>query len=216
MNGIDHVSTVLLTLIHGTWPEGVIPRLTKHPLWFEEGSTFRTKLVTSLANKRIACKIAAFSWSGANSILDRDRAASELADYLAENSKAHVPHFVIAHSHGGNVTLRAISYAERALDNPPFVVTMATPFIEAKYAQIDFSVLTRKIPLAQKWALIRSYDLKFSSFGVIAWAFIIWVGLFPLASILSNISVNSFIRVGSASNYSLPLSVWATHALFVF
>jgi hypothetical protein len=79
MNGIDHVSTVLLTLIHGTWPAGVIPRLAKHPLWFEEGSTFRTKLVTSLANKGISCKIAAFSWSGANSILDRDRAASELA-----------------------------------------------------------------------------------------------------------------------------------------
>lgn len=215
MNGIDHVSTVLITLVHGTWPAGAIPRLAKHPLWFEEGSTFRTKLVTSLANKGISCQVAAFSWSGANSILGRDRAASELADYLAEKSKAHVPHFVIAHSHGGNVTLRAITYAEGALNHTPFVVTMATPFIEAKYAEIDFSVLSSKMPAAERRVLLRSYDLKFYLFGVIAWVFILFFGLLPLALTLFDTGMNSIFRATGGFTRSVSLTIWAAHIAFI-
>jgi RsiW-degrading membrane proteinase PrsW (M82 family) len=71
-----------------------------------------------------------FLWSGANSVFARDQAAIR----LAENLKTSLDQFpdavpiVIAHSHGGNVALRASSYlgeAARAMR----IITLATPFL---------------------------------------------------------------------------------------
>jgi hypothetical protein len=106
-------------------------------LWFEEGSPFLTRLSTELGD--IPHKITPLLWSGANSIFVRDKTAHVLAEYL---SAEHIEHpqaaqLVIAHSHGGNIALRAL-YHLRKLNGSqfvnPFVVTLATPFIEAHEA----------------------------------------------------------------------------------
>jgi hypothetical protein len=134
---------------------GIIPR--KRPLWFEEGSSFRTMLTACLGEKDICCKINAFTWSGANSIWERDKAASRLAKLLEEAGRTNqgAPQLIIAHSHGGNVALRALSrLAPNSLkrhteQRKPLLVTMATPFIEVfpVHSISQYTVLTRLLIL---------------------------------------------------------------------
>jgi hypothetical protein len=151
---------LLITLIHGTWGRGFFPRnqqapvkqdhkrglrtQTLRPLWFEEGSPFRTRLDTELSD--ISHESKPLYWSGKNAIFERDKAARVLAEYI---STEHLEHpgstqLIIAHSHAGNIALRALQHlqkpdalkmddAERA---KPLVVTLATPFIEIHKAEL--------------------------------------------------------------------------------
>src|SRR5204863_9262977 len=137
----------------GTWPRGLFPRfvqfkqrlreLTRRrrpwkppPFWFEEGSPFRVRLSAELHH--IPHKITPLLWSGANSIRVRDETAHILAEYLSAEHTEH-PHatqLVIAHSHGGNIALRALHHLQARdarqqseADNAnPLLVTLATPF----------------------------------------------------------------------------------------
>lgn len=150
---------LLITLVHGTWPRGFFPRLFRFkqwvrglmrrrqpweppPFWFEEDSPFLTRLSTELHD--IPHKIARLLWTGENSIRIRDETAQVLAKQL---SAEHVEHpqatqLIIAHSHGGNIALRALHLLHQPAgsrlceaDGPtPLVVTLATPFIEAHHA----------------------------------------------------------------------------------
>jgi hypothetical protein len=140
------MSRLHITLVHGTWPRGIIAR--KGPLcWFDDGSSFRKLLSKALNEKDIFHDINAFNWSGKNSIWDRHEAASQLADVLAEKRGMHqdARQLVIAHSHGGNLALRALS--ELASDTPstevrkPLLVTMATPFVEVFPAHAGLSII---------------------------------------------------------------------------
>jgi hypothetical protein len=151
---------LLITLVHGTWPRGLFPRiflfkqrvrglmrrkrLGAPPFWFEEGSPFLARLTTELRD--ISHKIKPLLWSGENSIFERDKTAHVLAEHLsaehAENQQA--TQLVIAHSHGGNIALRALHDSQKrnasqvdGADNAnPLVVTLGTPFIEVH--QADF------------------------------------------------------------------------------
>lgn len=152
MSGVWH--PLLITLVHGTWPRGFFPRIVRFkqrvrelvwrrqpwdppPFWFEEGSPFLARLSAELGD--VPHKITPLLWSGANSIFVRDTTAQALAEHLSAEHAEHpqATQLVIAHSHGGNIALRALhrlkqhntspSYAESA--NPLFV-TLATPFIE--------------------------------------------------------------------------------------
>src|SRR6516162_458644 len=106
---------LLITLVHGTWGRGFFlrrKRQNQRPLWFEEGSPFLTRLSTELGD--IPHKITPLLWSGANSIFVRDKTAHVLAEYL---SAEHIEHpqaaqLVIAHSHGGNIALRALHHLQ--------------------------------------------------------------------------------------------------------
>jgi len=156
MSEVGH--QLLVTLVHGTWARGFFPkiapfkqwvrrlmrrkRLGPPPFWFEEGSPFLARLSTELGD--IPHKITPLLWSGANSIFVRDKTAHVLADHLsaehAENPAA--TQLVIAHSHGGNIALRALHLLHQPdgsrlceADGPnPLVVTLATPFIEVRHA----------------------------------------------------------------------------------
>ena len=135
---------LLITLVHGTWPHGFFRtffwtprRRHRSPLWFEDGSPFLSRLSTELHD--IPHKITPLLWSGANSIFVRDKAAHVLAEYLLAEHAEHpqATQLVIAHSHGGNVALRALHHLEQrdvsqscADSANPLVVTLATPFIE--------------------------------------------------------------------------------------
>src|SRR5262245_17316743 len=157
MSEVQH--QLLITLVHGTWPRGFFrtffPRivrfeqrvreLTRHqrrdppPFWFEERSPFLARLSSELGD--IPHKIKPLLWSGANSIFERDKTAQVLAEHLSAEHAEHPQaiQLVIAHSHGGNIALRALHHLRQrssasqeceAHSANPLVVTLATPFVE--------------------------------------------------------------------------------------
>jgi hypothetical protein len=136
---------LLITLVHGTWGRGFFParqRQNRRPFWFEEGSPFLARLSTELSD--IPHKFTPLLWSGANSIHRRDEAAHTLAGELAAENAEHpqATQLVIAHSHGGNIALRALRHLQernafgscRTDCANLLVVTLATPFIEVHKA----------------------------------------------------------------------------------
>jgi len=158
---------LLITLVHGTWPRGLFPKIArfkqwvrrllrrKHlgppPFWFEEGSPFWARLSTELGN--IPHKITPLIWSGANSIFVRDKTAHALVEHLLAEHSEHpqATQLVIAHSHGGNIALRALNHLqkhEEAKSSNPLVVTLAAPFIEIHQANFG------NRPTIIRWMLI--------------------------------------------------------------
>src|SRR5258708_6892570 len=148
---------LLITLVHGTWPRGFFPthrRQNRRPLWFEETSPFLARLSAELSD--VPHKIKPLLWSGDNSIFERDKTAHVLAEYLSAEHTAHpqATQLTIAHSHGGNIALRALHHLRRPDASQlyregsanPLVVTLATPFIEIH--QADFGGRTRLIRTA--------------------------------------------------------------------
>src|SRR5262249_9551960 len=104
---------LLVTLVHGTWPHGFFPRLRRRgPLWFEEGSPFLAQLGAELDG--IPHKINALQWTGANSVNERDAVAHRLAENLSAEHSEHPQaiQLIIAHSHGGNIALRALRHLQ--------------------------------------------------------------------------------------------------------
>jgi hypothetical protein len=72
-----------------------------------------------------------FLWSGANSVQERDKAARELVEHIRAKQSDHPSstQVVIAHSHGGNVALRALDQLG-VTRNEIFIATIDTPFVE--------------------------------------------------------------------------------------
>jgi hypothetical protein len=152
---------LLITLVHGTWPYGprivrfiwrvldILRRKRREPLicWFEEGSPFLTRVCAELSD--IPHKITPLLWSGENSIFVRDERAHALAEHLAAEHTEHpqATQLVIAHSHGGNIALRALYHLQKrdashlsgADKSNPLVVTLATPFVEVHHADLGRS-----------------------------------------------------------------------------
>jgi Alpha/beta hydrolase family len=128
-----------IVLVHGTWARGLIRAFIpswsrifgKGSYWFDRGSDFCEQLYKAQGDD-VDVDIATFDWSGNNSVLDRAAAASELAAYLtsAMETQPGAQHVVIAHSHGGNVALRAMEYLGRERASRFLIVTLATPFIQ--------------------------------------------------------------------------------------
>ena len=128
-----------IILVHGTWARGFFAsdnarEFTEKPLrgggrWFDDGSEFRRALELALRDEPVEHVIRSLLWSGGNSVYARDAAALRLADEL-EKDLAHpgATPVVIAHSHGGNVALRALRHL-RSDPSRIRVVTLATPFI---------------------------------------------------------------------------------------
>lgn len=124
-------------------------------LWFEEKSAFLNRLIEELGD--IPHKITPLLWSGANSISVRDKTAHVLAEHLSVEHAEHpqATQLVIAHSHGGNIALRALHLLQKrdasrlcgAKMPTPFVVTLATPFVEVQHRDFDNSSVTRFVVL---------------------------------------------------------------------
>jgi hypothetical protein len=105
-------------------------RNTTYPdRWFEKGSKFFDSLDEALKSSGSNYVIDTLLWSGANSVLERDRAANELAIRLVSvhEQNPEIESVVIGHSHGGNIAMRAAHYLHKS--NVKFrIVTLATPF----------------------------------------------------------------------------------------
>jgi hypothetical protein len=153
---------LLMTLVHGTWPRGFFPRRQRQKrrhLWFEEGSPFLARLSTELGD--ISYKIKPLLWSGENSIFERDKTAHVLAEHLSVEHAEHpqATQLVIAHSHGGNIALRALHHLHQrdasrscgAESANPLIVTLATPFVEVHHA--DFGDRPTYVRLAVLFAI---------------------------------------------------------------
>jgi hypothetical protein len=112
-------SKCVVTLVHGTW--------APNAPWTDGTSAFCEEI-----NKQLdgAVEFHPFNWSGGNSHDDRLLAARSLASELRTRC-ADMPdakHFVVAHSHGGNVALYALRDVElqRGMTG---LICLATPFI---------------------------------------------------------------------------------------
>jgi hypothetical protein len=127
---------VKLTLVHGTWGRGFSPKSEiAHEIkddqaaafWFQAGSKFRASLSAALDRP---ADYVAFLWSGANSVGERAIASARLAKTLDETVAAEPGsrHFIIAHSHGGNVALDALPLLTGSARNL-HIITLATPFL---------------------------------------------------------------------------------------
>src|SRR4051794_16790475 len=94
-------------LVHGTWGRGFLLKSrdegswedvpsegTKR--WFEKGSEFRKNLEAELNSSSLEYSIRPFHWSGANSVLARDRAAMKIGRH-AQNAPAKPKRY--AHCH---------------------------------------------------------------------------------------------------------------------
>lgn len=75
-----------------------------------------------------------FLWDGANSIVSRNKAAAGLARELERLAIQHPndPIVIVAHSHGGNVALRAAHIAGKPSIENLRVITITTPFLQIR------------------------------------------------------------------------------------
>jgi hypothetical protein len=134
---------VFLTPFYGRWPGGFVPK----NLWFADGSEFRNRLTAALSKRGLSAQISQFLWSGANSVRERDRAAHQLVEHIRakQSDCPDSTQVVIAHSHGGNVVLRALDQLGVTGDEI-FIVTIATPFVEILRTKLS-PAETRRIDL---------------------------------------------------------------------
>jgi hypothetical protein len=136
---------LFITLVHGTWPRGLFSFFKLSPFWFETGSRFRKDITGHLAlwyirNRGVYVRrdleFVELKWSGANSVFAREAAAKKLAEELKRQSNIspEADRVVIAHSHGGNVALRALRMDFGQSDKPIKLTTLATPFLDIREA----------------------------------------------------------------------------------
>ena len=148
------VSPCSIILVHGTWGRGIVPKISDlrrrylfrgSKRWFDDDSPFQERL------KSLGWPIRAFFWSGANSVYARDSAARELSDQLRKDlADPDATSVIIAHSHGGNVALRALQHLDSMAERIR-IVTLATPFLRV------FAIESPRLPWSVMfliWAMI--------------------------------------------------------------
>jgi hypothetical protein len=118
----------VITLVHGTFAR--LP--TRDADWTREGSLLRRNLQAELGDDVVFIP---FRWSGMNWPAARYRAAHRLCEHFGDTAVRYPErrHYLISHSHGGNVSLYALREAERERSAVPTgVVCLSTPFIAAQ------------------------------------------------------------------------------------
>jgi hypothetical protein len=173
----------IVTLVHGTRARGAA--------WTQPGSAFREALSVRLGG---AVQFETFEWTGRNSHEDRQEAAIALRGLIDRNIRAAPAsrQLVVAHSHGGNIAIRAVADGvERAA--LAGIVTLATPFFAATRRDV-VSAATRL-------------------FVALAWFFTLTAIPFALAH-LSPSFVRTFDRIGVIRS-GTGIAGWIASALVV-
>lgn len=109
----------IVTLVHGTF--------APFADWTQPGSALRTAIQDHAAGPVAFRNLI---WSGRNTVKGRHAASAQLRAML-ESSCAQspdTPHVVVAHSHGGNIAMTALSSSDR-LRARCGVVCLSTPFL---------------------------------------------------------------------------------------
>jgi hypothetical protein len=115
--------------------------------WWQIGSPFASNLGRELA----ACgwpdvEIAPHHWSGANSDADRLAAAKALAGRIRAAGKQGRPLAILAHSHGGNIVMEAVSQGSAARDVAS-IVSFGTPFFHRRLKLVPWLIAIFQIIL---------------------------------------------------------------------
>lgn len=89
----------VVTLVHGTW--------ARRTNWIRHRSSLCKRLHKELPGLQLCRSV----WTGRNSIHARNRAAMRLLERLNRQSRQwpSAQHFIVAHSHGGNVAMYALN-----------------------------------------------------------------------------------------------------------
>ena len=101
-------------IVHGTFSG---PSSDPAPRWYAHGESFSARLDAALADagsdarcwRHLQTGEQGFSWDGANDWLSRAKTATRLRDQLQRLHRQGWTVHVVAHSHGGNVVLEAIT-----------------------------------------------------------------------------------------------------------
>ncbi|WP_439544079.1 esterase/lipase family protein [Hyphomicrobium sp.] len=135
-----------ITLVHGTFaPEAP---------WTNEGSYLCQALQVRFTG---TAEIHRFQWTGKNNHRHRRQAASELEAHLTAEveRKPHSDHFIICHSHGGNIALMALR--DPSLQSKvAAVICLNTPFLHA-FQRSLFTALFLPVTIILVASLIMFY-----------------------------------------------------------
>lgn len=156
--------SVVITLVHGTFASDAP--------WTNSDIAMRAAL------KEAGHMVAPFNWSGKNSHCERRSAAVRLTEHLKDQIALHpgADHWIIAHSHGGNVALHAVHRIGIVDDSRRIpIITLATPFI---HAQSSFLPSRLFRVLGQYGGLCVGASIPISLSGYPSWW--IWVLLPPI------------------------------------
>jgi hypothetical protein len=123
----------VFTVVHGTWARMPWQRKTA---WIQPDAWFANQLREQLNGGVV---IIPFEWGGWNNHASRYRASRRLIDQLKGTPESKgtldqfpdAKHYLICHSHGGNVAMYAIN-GGRFGDKITGVVSLATPFLIAR------------------------------------------------------------------------------------
>jgi hypothetical protein len=123
-SGADPAPPIVVTLGHGTFAKGAT--------WTKDGSVLRQEIAAELGRLEHEVTFDVFEWSGRNTHKARVKAGYELADHIRTLRKrfAQGVHFIVAHSHGGNVAVLAHKHLPLEL-HALGVATLGTPFLYA-------------------------------------------------------------------------------------
>jgi hypothetical protein len=174
------VTHLKIVLVHGTWGRGIF-RKKEVADWCNSKSAFVTRLAEAIRNELPQTTVVMcppLNWSGKNSIFARERAARDLADVLRHQIADGHPVLIVAHSHGGNVALKAISLVENT--SKIYLCTLATPFLSVfevsrspAHSREFMSVTGFLLSAAATYYLVpySLFDSYFPAFGalVLAW-----------------------------------------------
>lgn len=119
--------------VHGTWQFGLLAHrlrfLRKRPLWFESGSSIRDDIESRVP---LGTRFETFEWSGDNSFVARDDAATQFVAHLrhAIDAFPRANHLIVAHSHGGTVAVEALRKDPKLTQSGVTgMMSIATPFV---------------------------------------------------------------------------------------
>src|SRR5215471_8094606 len=127
----------VVTLVHGTW--------ATRAAWTRKNSP-----LCSALRQRLRCEVILRRclWTGNNTFRARTKGSERLSNCLNRgfNTYPDAFHFVIAHSHGGNIALQAMQ--DRALHSRiAGLVCLSTPFFVARARTIDIHGAISPLPL---------------------------------------------------------------------
>lgn len=166
-----------IVTVHGTWAncepaaDGAdVQASPSECQWWQKGSAFEHELRNLLGAEDGQLEIAPFSWSGANSVMDRRKAGSALRVRLLELEARNEKYCIVAHSHGGSVVSSALLECGGRRQKLPGLqrwITIGTPFIDLRKEPL---LLTR-LDLVRKVVFVAStmLFLMFLVYAVAEW-----------------------------------------------
>lgn len=121
----------IVTLVHGTF--------ANQAAWTNSDSKLSKYLLHKLPQ---GTTLKRFQWSGRNSHFARYIASQQLRDEIIKlrRSCPNSPHFILAHSHGGNIAMYACSdaFIEEMVSG---IVCLATPFLNVRERELGPGLL---------------------------------------------------------------------------